>query len=68
METLQTMHAFRYSHGVGPSLQPQSFLEWTHTSFEQSLVELYNILLEKHQVGLERCWRWESVPHSSLQN
>jgi hypothetical protein len=31
-----------------PSIQPQSFLEWTHTSFEQSLVELYTILLEEH--------------------
>jgi hypothetical protein len=30
-----------------PSLQPQS-LEWTHTSFEQSLVEFYIILLEEH--------------------
>jgi hypothetical protein len=31
-----------------PSVQPQSFLEWTHTSSEQSLVEFYTILLEEH--------------------
>jgi hypothetical protein len=37
-----------------PSVQPQSFLEWTRTSFEQSVVEFYTILLEKHlQVTLE---------------
>jgi hypothetical protein len=28
-----------------PSVQPQSFLEWTRTSFEQSLAEFYTILL-----------------------
>jgi hypothetical protein len=37
-----------------PSVQPQSFLEWTHTSFEQSLAEFYTIPLEEHlQVALE---------------
>jgi hypothetical protein len=35
------------------SIQPQS-LEWTHTSFEQSLAEFYIIILEEHlQVALE---------------
>jgi hypothetical protein len=37
-----------------PSVQPQSFLEWTLTSFEQSLAEFYAILHEDHlQVALE---------------
>jgi hypothetical protein len=37
-----------------PSIQPQSFLEWTRTSFEQSVKEFYIILLEEHlQVALE---------------
>jgi hypothetical protein len=37
-----------------PSIQPQSFLEWTRTSFEQPLAEFYAILLEEHfQVALE---------------
>jgi hypothetical protein len=37
-----------------PSIQLQSFLEWTHTSFERSLAEFYTILLDKHvQVALE---------------
>jgi hypothetical protein len=37
-----------------PSVEPQTFLEWTRTSFEQSVVEFYNILLKKHlQVALE---------------
>jgi hypothetical protein len=36
------------------SLQLQSFLEWTGTSFEQSLAEFYTILLEEHlQVAVE---------------
>jgi hypothetical protein len=36
-----------------PSVQPQTFLEWTHTSFEKSLEEFYTILLEEHlQVAL----------------
>jgi hypothetical protein len=36
------------------SIQLQSFLEWIRTSFEQSLVEFYTILLEEHlQVALE---------------
>jgi hypothetical protein len=30
------------------SVQLQSFLEWTHTSFEQSPVEFCTILLEEH--------------------
>jgi hypothetical protein len=33
--------------GFLPSLQQQS-LEWTRTSFEQSLVKFYTILLEEH--------------------
>jgi hypothetical protein len=33
-----------------PLVQP-SFVEWTHTSFEQSLVEFYSILLEEHLQG-----------------
>jgi hypothetical protein len=50
------------------SIQPQSFFEWTRTRFEESLMELYTILLEEHfQIVLE-CWRWESVPHFSFQN
>jgi hypothetical protein len=37
-----------------PSVQQQSFLEWTRTSFEQSVVEFYTILLEEHlKVALE---------------
>jgi hypothetical protein len=37
-----------------PSIQPQSFLEWTHTRFEQSLAEFYKVLLKEHlQVALE---------------
>jgi hypothetical protein len=37
-----------------PSTQPQCFLEWTCTSFEQSLVEFYTILLEEYlQVALK---------------
>jgi hypothetical protein len=36
------------------SIQPQSFLELTCTSGEQSLVEFYTIFLEEHlQVALE---------------
>jgi hypothetical protein len=31
-----------------PSIQQQSFLEWTHTSLEQSLPEFCTILLEEH--------------------
>jgi hypothetical protein len=37
-----------------PSAQPQSFLEWTRSSCEQSLAEFYTILLEEHlKVALE---------------
>jgi hypothetical protein len=37
-----------------PSTKPPSFLEWTRTSFEQSLAEFDSILLEEHpQVALE---------------
>jgi hypothetical protein len=36
-----------------PSVQPQSFLEWTRASFEQYLAEFYTILPEEHQVMLE---------------
>jgi hypothetical protein len=36
-----------------PSIQPQSFLEWIRTSFEQSLAEFYIILLEERQAALE---------------
>jgi hypothetical protein len=37
-----------------PSIELQSFLEWTRTSFEQSLAEFYTIHLEEHlQVALE---------------
>jgi hypothetical protein len=36
-----------------PSVQLQSFLEWTLTSFEQSVAEFYTILLEHLQVALE---------------
>jgi hypothetical protein len=36
------------------SVQPQSSLEWTRTSLEQSLVEFYIILTKEHlQVALE---------------
>jgi hypothetical protein len=49
-----------------PSIQSESFLEWTRTNFEQSLVEFYTILPEEYlQVALEML---ESVPHSSLQS
>jgi hypothetical protein len=30
-----------------PVIQLQSFVEWIHTSFEQSLAEFYSILLEE---------------------
>jgi hypothetical protein len=37
-----------------PSIQPQSFLEKTRTSFEQFLAKFYTILLKEHlQVVLE---------------
>jgi hypothetical protein len=37
-----------------PSVQQQSFLEWTCASCEQSLAEFYTILFEKHlQIALE---------------
>jgi hypothetical protein len=37
-----------------PSIQLQSFLNWTRTSFEHSLAEFYISLLEEHlQVALE---------------
>jgi hypothetical protein len=36
-----------------PSIESQSFLERTHTSFELSLVEFYTILQEHLQVALE---------------
>jgi hypothetical protein len=37
-----------------PSIQPQTFLEWTVTNFEQSLTEFYTILLEEHlQIALD---------------
>jgi hypothetical protein len=39
---------------IFPSLQPRSFLEWTRTSFDQSLAEFCTILPEHHlQVALE---------------
>jgi hypothetical protein len=51
METLQILYTFEPPfafHTVA------SFLEWTHTRFEQSLAEFYTILLEEHiQVALE---------------
>jgi hypothetical protein len=38
-----------------PSIQPQSFLEWTGTSLGQFIAEFYAILLEEHlQVTLEK--------------
>jgi hypothetical protein len=40
------------SDHLSPSIQPQSFLEWTHTSTEQPLAKFYAILLEEHlQIG-----------------
>jgi hypothetical protein len=37
-----------------PSIQPQSFLEWTLTRFYQSLAEFYPIFLEEHlQIALQ---------------
>jgi hypothetical protein len=37
-----------------PSIQTQSFLEWTSTSLKQSLIEFYTTLLEERlQVALE---------------
>jgi hypothetical protein len=37
-----------------PSIQPQFFMEWARTNFEQSVEEFYTILLEEHlQVALE---------------
>jgi hypothetical protein len=52
-----------------PSKQLQCFLEWTYTSFEQSLAGFYTILLEEHlQVALEMLGGGGSDPYSSLQN
>jgi hypothetical protein len=59
METLQILYTFLYKYGFGAifafsTAQPQSFLEWTRTSFEQSLAEFYTILLKEYrQVALE---------------
>jgi hypothetical protein len=51
-----------------PSIQLQSFLECTSTSFEQSPAEFYTVLLEEDvQIALETL-KWESVPPFSLQN
>jgi hypothetical protein len=36
-----------------PSVHQQSFLEWTHTSFEQRVAKFYIILEEHLQVALE---------------
>jgi hypothetical protein len=51
-----TVHIF-YNVVLDQLLLPiisQSFLEWTLTSFEQSLAEFYTMLLEEHhQVALE---------------
>jgi hypothetical protein len=33
------------------SVQPQSFLEWSRTSFEQSIAEFYTVVLEAHLQG-----------------
>jgi hypothetical protein len=33
---------------LSPSIEPHSFMEWTLTSFEQSLAEFYTIFLEGH--------------------
>jgi hypothetical protein len=47
MEILQTLY-------ILPSVLPQSFLEWTYSSFQQSLAEFYTILLEEHlQVAVQ---------------
>jgi hypothetical protein len=57
MGTLQILHTVlvnMVSEHLWPSVQPQFFLEWTRTSFEQSLAEFYNILLKEHlHVALE---------------
>jgi hypothetical protein len=51
-----------------PSIQLQAFLEWTRTSFEQSVAEFYTILLEEHlEVALEML-EVGTVPHCHLQN
>jgi hypothetical protein len=34
-----------------PSILPQSFLEWSRTSFKQSVAEFYTILEEHLQVA-----------------
>jgi hypothetical protein len=49
------LYTFLYYYGVGPRFTfSTTFLEWTCTSFEQSLAELYTIILEEHfQVALE---------------
>jgi hypothetical protein len=31
-----------------PSIQPESFLEWTRTSFVQSLADIYTPILQEH--------------------
>jgi hypothetical protein len=73
METLQILYTFLYYTIIWcwttflPSVQLQSFLEWTHTSFEQSLEEFYTIHLVEHlQVALEMLD--VGICSSSLQN
>jgi hypothetical protein len=52
-----------------PSIQPQSFLEWTWTSFEQPLAEFYIIRLEEHlQVASEMLVVGICSSFYSLQN
>jgi hypothetical protein len=37
-----------------PSIHPQSFFEWTRTSFEHFVAEFYTLLLEEYlQIALE---------------
>jgi hypothetical protein len=51
-----------------PSIYPQSFLEWSRTSFEQSLAEFYTIHLEEHLEVASEMLEVGICSHSSLQN
>jgi hypothetical protein len=57
METLQILYTFLYLYSVGQPIsiiKTQSFLEWTCTSFGQSLAKFFTIPLEEHlQVVLQ---------------
>jgi hypothetical protein len=69
METLQLLYTITMvlDHLL-PSIQLLGMDSWTRTSFKQTLVEFYNVLLEEHlQVALEML-ALGICSHSSLKN